>query len=146
LSDPAAEEALYDSEAIRRFVGVELSDDRIPDETTSLRFRHLLERHRLTEALFAEVRQLLEERHLVLKSGTIVDATIIAAPSSTKNAAQQRDPEMRQVRKGNTWYFGMKLHIGTDPRGVVHSLTATEAASAEIAQVPALLRGDERAL
>lgn len=146
LSDPQAEDALYDSESIRRFVGVELGDDVIPDETTILRFRHLLERHQLTAAIFAAIRGLLEERQLLLKAGTIVDATIIHAPSSTKNASQTRDPEMRQTRKGKQWYFGMKLHIGADPRGLVHSLTATDAATADITQLPALLHGQERDL
>jgi len=117
LSDPQAEDAIYDSESMRRFAGVELSEDVVPDETTILRFRHLLEKHHLTEAIFAAVRDLLTAKRLLLQSGTIVDATIIAAPSSTKNAAQARDPEMRQTRKGNTWFFGMKLHVGTDPRG-----------------------------
>src|SRR5512139_3727314 len=113
LSDPAAEDALYDSESIRRFAGVELAEDAVPDETTILKFRHLLERHRLTEAIFAEVRALLEERGLLLKSGTIVDATIIAAPSSTKNATASRDPEMHQGKKNKKhWEFGMKVHIG----------------------------------
>jgi IS5 family transposase len=144
LSDPQAEDAIYDSESMRRFVGVELGDDVIPDETTILRFRHLLEQHQLTEAIFGAVQQLLEERRLLLKSGTIMDATIIAAPSSTKNAAAQRDPEMRQARKGKTWHFGMKLHVGTDRRGVVHHVTATDAATADISQVDALLHGEER--
>ncbi len=146
LSDPQAEDALYDSESIRRFVGVELGDDVVPDETTILRFRHLLERHQLTEALFIAIRDLLTEQRLLLKAGTIVDATIISAPSSTKNAAQARDPAMRQTRKGKQWYFGMKCHIGTDPRGVVHSLTATDAAAADITQLPALVHGAERDL
>jgi IS5 family transposase len=144
LSDPQAEDAIYDSESMRRFVGVELGDDVIPDETTILRFRHLLERHRLTEAIFGAVHQLLDARRLLLKSGTIMDATLIAAPSSTKNAAAQRDPEMRQTRKGKTWHFGMKLHVGTDRRGVVHHVTATDAATADISQVDALLHGAER--
>lgn len=146
LSDPAAEDALYDSEAIRRFVGVELADDRLPDETTILRFRHLLERHELTAALFEAIREVLEAKRLLLKGGTIVDATIIAAPSSTKNATGTRDPEMRQTKKGNQWYFGMKVHIGTDTRGVVHSLTATDAAVADRSQLSALLHGQERVL
>jgi IS5 family transposase len=146
LSDPQAEDMVYDSESIRRFVGVELGDEAVPDETTILHFRHLLERHRLTEQIFAAVRALLEERRLLLKAGTIVDATIISAPSSTKNAAQQRDPEMRQARKGNTWYFGMKLHVGTDRRGIVHSMTATHAAVHDASQVPALLHGAETVL
>lgn len=144
LSDPAAEDAIYDSESIRRFVGVELGSDRVPDETTILRFRHLLEKHDLTEAIFAEVRSLLEEKRLLLKSGTIVDATIIHAPSSTKNKTGARDPEMRQTRKGNQWYFGMKVHVGTDKRGLTHSLEVTDAAQADIRRMPDLLHGSER--
>jgi IS5 family transposase len=143
LSDPQAEDALYDSESMRRFAGVELGEDTIPDETTILRFRHLLEAHQLTEALFAEIRELLEERRLLLKAGTIVDATIIAAPSSTKNAAEARDPEMRQTRKGKAWHFGMKLHVGTDLQGLVHHVTATAASVADITQLPDLLYGTE---
>lgn len=146
LSDPQAEDTLYDSESVRRFVGVELSDDVVPDETTILRFRHLLEQHELTAQLFAEIRGLLAEKQLWLKAGTIVDATIVAAPSSTKNAAKTRDPAMRQTRKGKQWYFGMKLHVGTDPRGVVHSVTATDAAVADITQLPTLLHGQEEDL
>lgn len=146
LSDPQAEDAIYDSEAMRRFAGVELGEDTIPDETTILRFRHLLEQHQLTEAIFAEIRTLLEEKRLLLKQGTIVDATIIAAASSTKNAAKGRDPEMRQTRKGNQWHFGMKLHVGTDLRGVVHHVTATDASAADITQLPALLHGEEAEL
>ena len=130
LSDPAMEDALYDSESMRRFAGIDLADDLVPDETTILRFRHLLEKHRLTEQLFAEVRALLEEKKLLLKSGTIVDATIIAAPPSTKNAAKERDPEMKQTRKGKQWHFGMKLHVGTDRRGVVHSVATGPASRA----------------
>lgn len=146
LSDPAAEDALYDSEAMRRFAGVDLGDDVIPDETTILRFRHLLERHELTAALFAAIGSLLDEKRLLLKAGTIVDATIIAAPSSTKNATGTRDPEMHQTRKGKDWHFGMKLHVGTDRQGLVHSLTATHAAVADITQVPHLVHGQERTL
>jgi IS5 family transposase len=146
LSDPAAEDAIYDSESMRRFAGVELGEETIPDESTILRFRHLLERHQLTEAIFAEIGGLLEAKHLLLKTGTIVDATIIAAPSSTKNATQTRDPEMRQTRKGKAWHFGMKLHIGTDLRGVVHHVVATDAAMADITQLPHLLHGQERDL
>lgn len=146
LSDPAAEDALYDSEAMRRFVGVELSDDAIPDESTILRFRRLLETHRLTEQVFALVRGLLEAKGLLVKSGTIVDATIISAPSSTKNATQTRDPEMRQTKKGKTWYFGMRVHTGTDPHGLVHSLRTTHAAASELEEMPHLLHGEERVL
>ena len=144
LSDPAAEDSIYDSESIRRFVGVELAEDRMPDETTILRFRHLLERHDLTEAIFGEIRSLLEEKRLLLKSGTIVDATIIHAPSSTKNRSGKRDPEIKQTRKGKQWYFGMKVHTGTDKRGLTHSLTVTNAAQADIKQMPELLQGKER--
>jgi IS5 family transposase len=147
LSDPAAEDALYDSESMRRFAGIELQDDAIPDESTILRFRHLLEQHRLTEALFAEIRTLLEAKRLLLKSGTIVDATIIEAPPSTKNAAGRRDPEMKQGKKnGREWRFGMKAHVGTDINGLVHSLVTTHAAAADILQLPQLLHGRERAL
>src|SRR5689334_3927774 len=128
LSDPGAEDAIYDSESMRRFARVELGHDTVPDETTILRFRHLLEQHGLTAALFEAVKTLLVEKQLLLKAGTIVDATIIAAPTSTKNATQTRDPEMHQTRKGNAWHFGMKLHIGTDRKGRVHSVTATHAA------------------
>jgi IS5 family transposase len=146
LSDPQAEDALYDSESIRRFVRVELGEDVVPDETTILRFRHLLEKHGLTAQIFDLVKELLEAKRLLLKSGTIVDATIIAAPSSTKNASQTRDPEMKQTRKGNQWHFGMKLHIGADPKGRVHSVIATNAATADITQLDALLHGEETTL
>ena len=121
LSDPQAEDAIYDSESMRRFARVELGDEVVPDETTILRFRHLLEQHGLTQAIFNSITDLLEERRLLLRSGTIVDATIIAAPSSTKNASATRDPEMKQTRKGRNWHFGMKLHIGADQRGIVHT-------------------------
>lgn len=146
LSDPAMEDGLYDSEAMRRFAGLELGEDAIPDESTILRFRHLLEGHGLAEALFEAVNAHLGERGLVLKTGTIVDATLIAAPPSTKNRAKARDPEMRQARKGRQWHFGMKLHVGTDLRGVVHSLHATDAAQSDIKQLPQLLHGEERVL
>jgi IS5 family transposase len=144
LSDPAAEDAIYDSESMRRFTRVELGDDVVPDETTILRFRHLLEQHQLTEAIFEAVRDLLTERRLLLRTGTIVDATIIAAPSSTKNATKTRDPEMKQTRKGKNWYFGMKFHIGTDRRGRVHSVRATHAAASDRGEMPHLLHGEER--
>jgi IS5 family transposase len=143
LSDPQAEDALYDIEPMRRFAGIELAEDAVPDETTILRFRHLLEEHRLTEAIFAEVRTLLEERGLLLKSGTIVDATIINAPSSTKNEAKERDPEMHQTRKGKNWYFGMKIHVGTSKRGLVHSLATGPANEADITRLDDLLHGEE---
>jgi IS5 family transposase len=143
LSDPQAEDSLYDSESIRRFVRIELSEDVVPDETTVLRFRHLLEKHGLTEKIFDLVKELLTAKRLLLKSGTIVDATIIAAPSSTKNASQTRDPEMKQTRKGKQWYFGMKVHIGADPKGRVHRVIATNAATADITQLDDLLHGEE---
>jgi len=128
LSDPMAEESLYDSDAMRRFVGLELGDDRIPDETTILNFRHLLERHALTEAIFGEVNAYLAENGMTLRSGTLVDATIIDAPSSTKNKAGKRDPDMSSTKKGNDWFFGMKAHIGVDAdSGIVHSLDTTTA-------------------
>jgi IS5 family transposase len=146
LSDPQAEDAIYDSESMRRFVGVELGDEVVPDETTILRFRHLLEQHGLTQAIFDSITGLLEERRLLLRSGTIVDATIIAAPSSTKNASATRDPEMKQTRKGRNWHFGMKLHIGADTRGIVHTVRATAASVADITQLPDLLHGQEREL
>jgi IS5 family transposase len=146
LSDPQAEDAIYDSESMRRFAKVELSEDVVPDETTILRFRHLLEKHGLTEGIFEAVKDLLSEHRLMLRAGTIVDATIIAAPSSTKNATRTRDPEMKQTRKGGSWHFGMKLHIGTDRRGRVHSVTATHAAEADIKQLPNLLHGEESVL
>jgi IS5 family transposase len=146
LSDPQAEDAIYDSEAMRRFTRVELGDDVVPDESTILRFRHLLEEHRLTAAMFEAVNDLLTEKRLLLKAGTIVDATIIAAASSTKNATKTRDPEMKQTKKGKQWYFGMKLHIGTDRKGRVHHVTATAASAADITQLPTLLHGDEQVL
>jgi IS5 family transposase len=147
LSDPAMEDALYDSESMRRFAGIELVDDAVPDESTILRFRHLLERHGLSEQIFGLVRGLLEQKRLLLKSGTIVDATIIDAPPSTKNEAQARDPEMKQGKKNTReWHFGMKAHVGTDPHGLVHTLVTTHAGAADISQLPQLLHGEEREL
>jgi len=128
LSDPMAEEMLYDSDAMCRFAGIELGDDRIPDETTILNFRHLLEKHALTEKLFAEVNGHLADQGITLRSGTLVDATIIDAPSSTKNRAKARDPDMSSTKKGNDWFFGMKAHVGVDAdSGIVHSLETTTA-------------------
>lgn len=146
LSDPQAEDALYDIEPMRRFAGIELGEDTVPDETTILRFRHLLENHQLTEVLFAEVRALLEDRKLLVKSGTIVDATIISAPSSTKNASKERDCEMHQTRKGKQWYFGMKLHVGASKRGLVHSVATGPANEADITRLGELLHGEENEL
>ncbi len=143
LSDPQAEDALYDIEPMRRFAGIELAEDTIPDESTILRFRHLLEQNKLTAAIFAEVRTLLDEKKLLLKSGTIVDATIISAPSSTKNATQERDPEMHQALKNKPWYFGMKVHVGTSKQGLVHSLATGPANEADITRLDDLLHGQE---
>jgi transposase, IS5 family len=146
LSDPQAEESLYDSESMRRFAGVELAETKVPDESTILRFRHLLEEHRLTKAIFDEIRTLLQEHGLLLKSGTIVDATIISASGSTKNEAKQRDPQMGSSKKGRNWHFGMKVHIGTDKRGLVHSLSVTSASVNDFTELPELLHGDEKEL
>ena len=147
LSDPMAEETLYDSEAMRRFAGIELGDDRIPDETTILNFRHLLERHGLTEAIFADVNAHLADKGITLRSGTLVDATIIDAPSSTKNQAKSRDPEMSSTKKGNDWYFGMKAHVGVDvDSGPVHSLEATTAKMHDSRVWDELLHGEEKSV
>ena len=144
LSDPMAEESLYDSEAMRRFAGIELGDDRIPDETTILNFRHLLERHGLTEAIFADVNAHLADKGITLRSGTLVDATIIDAPSSTNNKARARDPEMSSTKKGNDWYFGMKAHIGVDAEsGLTHSLDTSTAKLHDSQVWDDLLHGEE---
>jgi IS5 family transposase len=146
LSDPQAEDLLYDSESMRRFARVALGEDTVPDESTILRFRHLLEAHQLTAAMFEAVRDLLVDRDLLMTTGTIVDATLSAAPSSTKNTTKTRDPEMRQTRKGNPWYFGMKCHVGTDPQGFVHTRVTTDAAHSDIGQLPHLVHGLEETL
>ena len=144
LSDPMAEEMLYDSDAMRQFVGIELGDDRIPDETTILNFRHLLEKHQLTEKLFAEENGHLADQGITLRSGTLVDATIIDAPSSTKNEAKARDPEMSPTKKGNDWFFGMKAHVGVDAdSGIVHSLETTTAKVHDSQVWDELLHGKE---
>lgn len=144
LSDPLAEESLYDSDAMRRFAGLELGDNRIPDETTILNFRHLLERHALTEAIFTEVNAYLAENNMTLRSGTLVDATIIDAPSSTKNKSGKRDPDMSSTKKGNDWYFGMKAHVGVDAdSGIVHSLDTSTAKVHDSRVWDDLLHGDE---
>jgi IS5 family transposase len=145
LSDPAAEDALYDSAALRRFVGIDLGRAPAPDETTILNFRHLLEAHDLCGQMLDTVNLYLASRGIRITTGTIVDATIIHAPSSTKNERKQRDPEMHQTRKGNQWYFGMKAHIGVDSKqGVVHSVCSTAASVSDIHMLPELLHGDER--
>ena len=145
LSDPGAEEALYESPALRRFAGVDLGRASVPDESTILQFRHLLEKHDLGPAMLRTVNQYLERRGLRIATGTIVDATIIAAPSSTKNRSGQRDPEMHQTRKGNQWYFGLKAHIGVDSKqGHVHSVCTWAASVADPHMLPDLLHGEER--
>ena len=145
LSDPGVEEALYESAALRRFVGVDLGVAPAPDETTVLRFRHLLEKHRLGEEMLDTVNLHLETRGIRIATGTIVDATIIHAPSSTKNASGERDPEMHQTRKGKQWYFGLKAHVGMDSKqGVVHSVCTTAASVADKHMLPDLLHGDEK--
>ena len=145
LADEACEEALLDSTALRRFVGIDLGTERVPDGTTLLKFRRLLEKHQLGEKLFATVGQVLQDRGLKVGTGTIVDATIIRAPSSTKNADKARDPEMHQTRKGQQWYFGMKMHIGVDSRtGLAHSAVVTAANVHDKHPLPDLLHGNER--
>jgi transposase, IS5 family len=144
LSDPAAEEALYDSLSMRRFVGIDLGCEPVPDETTILNFRHLLERHNLGKLLFDRVNEHLASRGLKVAGGTIVDATIIAAPSSTKNDAKARDPEMHQTRTGQQWSFGMKLHIGVDSKTkLIHSMKTTAANVHDAKVLGELLHGDE---
>src|SRR5690606_109472 len=145
LADEACEEALLDSTALRRFVGIDLGRERVPDATTLLKFRRLLERHELGAELFAEVNTQLQARGLKVGTGTIVDATIIGAPSSTKNADKARDPEMHQTRKGQQWYFGMKLHIGVDSQtGLSHSAVVTAANVHDKHPLPDLLHGNEQ--
>ena len=147
LSDPAMEDALYDIESMRRFAGIDLEADIVPDETTILHFRHLLEKHHLTKELFEQTNRYLAKKGLLLREGTIVDATIINAPSSTKNREKARDEEMKQTKKGNQWYFGMKAHVGTDTgRGLVHSVVVTNAAVHDLRVMDKLLHGEELAV
>ncbi len=144
LSDPAVEEALYDSRAMRRFVGIDLGREPAPDETTVCKFRHLLEAQNLGDQLFALINEYLQENGLKVSTGTIVDATIIDAPSSTKNQDGKRDPEMHQTKKGNQWYFGMKGHIGVDSQTkLIHSVAATAANVHDSQLLGDLLHGDE---
>jgi len=144
LSDPAAEEVLYDSRAMRQFVGIDLGEEPAPDETTICKFRHLMESHNLGDRLFNLVNQYLDENGLKVNRGTIVDASIINAPSSTKNKKKQRDPDMHQTRKGNQWYFGMKAHIGVDSKTkLIHSVVATPANVHDSVILGDLLHGEE---
>ena len=144
LSDPSAEEALYDSRAMRHFVGIDLGSEPVPDETTICKFRHLMERHNLGGELFRLVHVYLEENGLKLNRGTIVDATIIDAPRSTKNKLKQRDEDMESTQKGNQWYFGMKTHIGVDSQTkLIHSVVVTSASVHDSQVLGDLLHGDE---
>ncbi|KAF0653686.1 transposase, IS5 family protein [Cyanobium sp. Copco_Reservoir_LC18] len=144
LSDPAMEEALIEVPTMCRFAGIDLISDRISDETTILTFRHLLEKHRLGEQILETVKAHLSNRGMTMRQGTIVDATLIAAPSSTKNKAGKRDKEMHQTKKGNQWYFGMKVHIGVDKdSGLIHSVVTTAANVHDLTPVAELLHGDE---
>ena len=146
LSDPMMEDSLYEIESMRRFAGIQHPDP-IPDETTILKFRHLLEKHQLGACIFELINQHLESQGLLLREGTIVDATIISAPTSTKNQSGQRDPEMHQTKKGNQWYFGMKMHIGVDDmNGVIHSLETSSANEHDIIHAQAVLHGKEKSL
>jgi IS5 family transposase len=144
LSDEGVEEAIYDSYAMRRFMGLDFGVEQVPDATTLLHFRHLLEEHELGEKLLAAQSEIFEEEGWIMRGGSIVDATIIAAPSSTKNATGERDPEMHQTKKGNQWYFGMKAHIGVDAgTGYVHSVTCTAANVHDLDEAVNLVRADD---
>jgi len=146
LSDPAMEEALFDIPLYREFAQLPSGMTRLPDESTILRFRHLLERHSLAAQMFAAVNATLGAKGLMLKTGSVVDATLINAPSSTKNSTGERDPEMHQTKKGNNWYFGMKAHIAVDAdSGLVHTVIGTPANVNDVTQVDGLLHGNERA-
>ena len=147
LSDPAMEDALYDIESLRRFADIDIEADVIPDETTILNFRHLLEKHELTKKIFEKTQRFLSDKGLLLREGTIVDATIINAPSSTKNRDNARDKEMKQTKKGNQWYFGMKAHVGTDTgKGLVHSIVVTDASVHDSQVMDKLLHGEEQSV
>jgi IS5 family transposase len=147
LSDEGIEDAIYDSQSIRGFVGVDLTHESAPDATTLLKFRRLLEKHNLTRRIFDEINVHLASKGLVMREGTIVDATLIAAPPSTKNRDKERDPEMHQSKKGNDWHFGMKAHVGVDmATGLVHSVVGTAGNVADVTQAHALLHGGEKAV
>lgn len=147
LSDPGIEEAIYDRGSFQRFLGLDLLGDDVPDETTILNFRHLLEEHGLSQKLFERIGGYLENKGLMMKQGTIVDATLIAAPKSTNNETGKRDPEMSSTRKGNNWYFGMKASVGVDAQsGLVHSLKTTTASIHDKAVMEEILHGEEKAV
>jgi IS5 family transposase len=144
LSDEGTEDALYDSQSVRTFVGLDLSREAAPDATTLLKFRRLLERHELTRRMFETINADLADQGLFLKQGTVVDATLVAAAPSTKNQEKARDPEMKQTKKGNQWYFGMKTHVGADAAtGLVHSVAVSSANESDVAHVHELLHGEE---
>jgi transposase, IS5 family len=144
LADPAVEEALYDSPTLRQFAGIDLGREPVPDETTVCKFRHLLEEHNLGEEILGTVNLHLQAKGVRITTGTIVDATLIHAPSSTKNREQSRDPEMHQTRKGKQWYFGMKAHVGVDSKTkLIHTAVATAANVSDVAMLPDLLHGEE---
>ena len=144
LSDPAVEDALIEVPTMRRFAAIDMISDRIPDETTILTFRHLLEKHDLGQQIFEVVKAHLKANGMAMKQGTIIDATLIAAPSSTKNKTNERDPEMHQTKKGNQWYFGMKVHIGVDSEsGLIHSVETTAAHVHDLTPAADLLHGEE---
>ena len=144
LSDEGVEEAIYDSYAMRTFMGIDFITESVPDATTLLKFRHLLEEHELGKALFDDIKDSLDKAGLIMHGGSIVDASLIAAPSSTKNKEKKRDPEMHQSKKGNQWYFGMKIHIGADAgTGCIHTVTATPGNTSDIAEVSKLIREDD---
>ena len=145
LSDEGVEDAITDSQALRAFVGIDLSREAAPDATTVLQFRHLLEQHALTKKLIEAVNTALTAAGLMMREGTIADATIIAAPPSVKNEANARDPDMHQTKKGNQWHFGMKAHIGVDAEsGLVHTVVGTAANEADVTQTEHLLHGEEK--
>ena len=145
LSDEGVEDQINDSYAMRKFMGLDFTVAQVPDATTLLHFRHLVEKHHLGEAMFAALNRLFEANGWIMRGGSVVDATIIAAPSSTKNAVQARDPEMHQTRKGNQWYFGMKAHVGVDAgTGYVHTVTATAANVHDLDEIVHLVRVDDQ--
>jgi transposase, IS5 family len=145
LSDPGMEEAIYDRNSFQKFLEIDLLGDSVPDETTILNFRHLLEEHELQEQFLVIVNGILEQKGITVKHGTITDATIVAAPPSTKNKEKKRDPEMHQTKKGNQWYFGMKAHIGTDTKGFVHTIEVTKASVHDGEVQDRLYHGEEKA-
>ena len=145
FSDEATEDALYDMPILARFVGIDVLRERVPDATTLMNFRHLLEAHQLAPLILDRINTLLEAQGLLLREGTIVDATLIAAPPSTKNQDQQRDPDMHQTKKGNHWHFGMKMHIGVDAAsGLIHTAVGTAANVSDVVMAGELLHGQER--